>query len=516
MSREEIFSKLNIKDYNNELEKILEKKSFSEGTKNILLNILYKMETAYEDYNKVKVHTNTKKEMLQEMLSIIEKDCEEIELVKPKLNEETKLGKEKYIIEEKKIISYPNEKNVCYALYNLNSNKINIDSKYNFLKRPLEKLINSGRVNDTEEIVRDFDGWSWNVLKNEIEDYVYNIVFQNIKILVGNDFLQEQIIKSKQIDFIEELNLRLKINYGEELAQKIIKGIYKISILKEISNDNRKLKEFKKLNTIMKRNLEKISNKKEYLQKLADEKKLINKEIKRIDEIMSDSQILRKEFMQGNLRREKKIFSISDYTDLLQSRREKLLIKLKKYSKLMEPLNYVQMKLELKENVELLEELDLDQYSEEKLHIEIINFQKNFLRAFNITLKKVETKKEIIEKIFVFRYYKLIPINQEKLINDIEEIKNELKKTEKYLITKACNLKAINILCNNIEKNYEITSHIFNYRIIDLEEIILDLKKDGEKFVLKIYDDNAIVGTLNCEYDEDFNIKLNKKTKLFI
>ena len=283
MSREEIFSKLNIKDYNNELEKILEKKSFSEGTKNILLNILYKMETAYEDYNKVKVHTNTKKEMLQEMLSIIKKDCEEIELVKPKLNEETKLGKEKYIIEERKIISYPNEKNVCYALYNLNSNKINIDSKYNFLKRPLEKLINSGRVNDTEEIVRDFDGWSWNVLKNEIEDYVYNIVFQNIKILVGNDFLQEQIIKSKQIDFIEELNLRLKINYGEELAQKIIKGIYKISILKEISNDNRKLKEFKKLNTIMKRNLEKISNKKEYLQKLADEKKLINKDKKDID-----------------------------------------------------------------------------------------------------------------------------------------------------------------------------------------------------------------------------------------
>ena len=65
MGREEIFSKLNIRDYNNELEKILEKKSFSEGTKNILLNILYKMETAYDDYNKVKVYTNRKKDMLE-------------------------------------------------------------------------------------------------------------------------------------------------------------------------------------------------------------------------------------------------------------------------------------------------------------------------------------------------------------------------------------------------------------------------------------------------------------------
>ena len=46
--KEDLFSKLNIKDYNNQLENILENKSFSEDTKNILLNILYKIETAYE------------------------------------------------------------------------------------------------------------------------------------------------------------------------------------------------------------------------------------------------------------------------------------------------------------------------------------------------------------------------------------------------------------------------------------------------------------------------------------
>ena len=220
--------------------------------------------------------------------------------------------------------------------------------------------------------------------------------------------------------------------------------------------------------------------------------------------------------MQGNLRREKKIFSLSDYTDLLQNRREKLLLKLKKYSKLMEPLNYVQMKLDLKENVELFEELNLEENNNEKLYIEIVNLEKNFLRTFNRTLKKAETKKEIIEKIYMFRYYKLIPINQEKLIKDLEELKGELKKTEKYLITKACNLKAINILYNDVEKNYEITSSIFEHRIIDLEEIVLDMKKNNEKVELKIYDDNAIAGVLNYEYDQNFNIKLNKKTKLFI
>ena len=80
--------------------------------------------------------------------------------------------------------------------------------------------------------------------------------------------MQEQINKSKELDFIEELELKLKLNYGEELAQKILNDIYKISILEEIKNDNKKLKDFIKIENIMKKDLEKISNKEQYLQEL--------------------------------------------------------------------------------------------------------------------------------------------------------------------------------------------------------------------------------------------------------
>jgi hypothetical protein len=38
----------------------------------------------------------------------------------------------------------------------------------------------------------------------------------------------------------------------------------------------------------------------------------------------------------------------------------------------------------------------------------------------------------------------------------------------------------------------------------------------NDKFVLKVYDDNAIAGTLQYESNEEINIKLNKKIKLFI
>ena len=49
MEKSKILSKLNIdiKDYNNELEKILENKLFSYDVKYLLLSMLYKFENAY-------------------------------------------------------------------------------------------------------------------------------------------------------------------------------------------------------------------------------------------------------------------------------------------------------------------------------------------------------------------------------------------------------------------------------------------------------------------------------------
>ena len=52
MKSKNIFN--NLKDYNNELEKVLEGKSFSQEVKNLLLSMLYKVEISYADYKKNK------------------------------------------------------------------------------------------------------------------------------------------------------------------------------------------------------------------------------------------------------------------------------------------------------------------------------------------------------------------------------------------------------------------------------------------------------------------------------
>ena len=519
MGKEEFFSKLNIKDYNNILEKVIEKKSFSEGTKNILLNIFYKIEIAYEDYTRVKVGTKSKKEILEEVINIIEKNCNEIEIVKPKLNEKTKLGNKKYIVEKEnnKIISYPNEKTVFYGLCRLNDNRIIINNKYDILKQPMESLLNQGYTMEQEEIIRDFDGWSWNISSEEIENYIYNLVYQNIRILMGERYLLENIRSFPIIDFLDKFEKKIKNICDEEVSNKIIIGIYQIAILEHIKQNDDKKEKILEIKQNLEQDLIKMENKKLFLQELATKKKIIGKEIKEIDEIINDNKQIREKFIKQNeeLSDEEKIFSLSEYSELLTNKRKKLLEQLKEYSTLMKPLNYVKIKSELKRKIEILDNIDFNIDIEEQINSLTIELQKNFLIAINEKIKKLETKKEIINYIYLFRYYKLLKIDAEKQIENIEDLKEQLIKTEKYLITRGCNLKAINIICHNIEENYQIISKVLSSNIIDLEDIYLEFKRQENKILLNIYDDSIIDNAIEYDSKADLNVKFNKKIKLF-
>ena len=68
---DKILEKIVKKNYNNELEEVLEKKLFDENTKSNLLSILYKIEAAYKDYEKVKQDVETKEEFIEQLIKNI-------------------------------------------------------------------------------------------------------------------------------------------------------------------------------------------------------------------------------------------------------------------------------------------------------------------------------------------------------------------------------------------------------------------------------------------------------------
>ena len=102
---DKFLDKIVKKDYNNELEEILEKKYFTEDVKNILLSILYKTETAYKDYEKVKPDVEDKEEFIKNIIENIKNNCNDIKLVKLNSEESQILGEKTFLV-DKNIIRF--------------------------------------------------------------------------------------------------------------------------------------------------------------------------------------------------------------------------------------------------------------------------------------------------------------------------------------------------------------------------------------------------------------------------
>ena len=61
--------------------------------------------------------------------------------------------------------------------------------------------------------------------------------------------------------------------------------------------------------------------------------------------------------------------------------------------------------------------------------------------------------------------------------------------------------------------------NIFDLKIINLEDIYLELKKKDNEYIIKFYDEKETLEKeikLKLEFNKKDKIKLNKKIKLFI
>lgn len=209
--QEKLFKRLVKKNYNDELEKVLENKKIDETAKNLLLGILYKVEASYKDFYTVKRNIETKDEYIKKIINIIEEDCDKIIVV----NQEqvNNLQNKTFIVnkENKEIIIYPIERKLLYAISKIGKNDIILEDKYNFLNRHISDIINVGNNIETVEPLRDFNGWSWSVVNREIEGIEYNILYQNIRILIGNRLLKRCIQnKNSNKDYLKLLKLELE------------------------------------------------------------------------------------------------------------------------------------------------------------------------------------------------------------------------------------------------------------------------------------------------------------------
>lgn len=517
MPKEDILNKLKTKDYNNELEEILEKKEFSNDVKNLLLNMLYRIEAGYNDYKKVKIDILDKKVIIEEIVRNVYENCSYIKFVEPKENAIKNNKRFEINYDNNSIISYPNEKDLLKAIYSISYKPVKTTGIENIIENSISNFFNIGYSNDIYEIIRDFNGWNWYTSPDEIEDYEYNMIYQNLKILTNNEFLYN--VKNSEINLSKNLKVELEKNIDETYTQKLVQLFYKSIFL---LNKGKRI-DIKKIETIKKENdkkLEKLEDSAKYSEELFKEQKKYMIQIRKIDELLNNPKKLTEEFIKRNnqLDDDNKIFSLSNLTEILIDERNQDEINSRKIATELVKFQYSEELENAQAISEFINNLDIDNTNINKT---IIQLQKVFLKCFLEFIKKAETKKQLIELIYTFRYYCLLYYNKQTQIKDIKEIQDNLEEIKKELINKAIKIKMINELSVNEELNEKIISPIFTLRNIELKDIEIKASEDivNDNTIQIEYLDNGLTEkTENIEVENISKIKglkFNKKIEIF-
>ena len=523
MAKKDFFSKL--KNYNNRLEQILESKVFSSDIKNLLLSMFYKIEVSYKDYQKVKRSAKDKKDLMEELTNIIEKNCNKIEMVEPNSDKGKVL--KKYNLHSisdkayKKIITFPVEADLLYALADIEKKYYYIKEEHYIEKQTYEKMLNMGYCMNLKEIIRDFSGWSWKIEEKEIENIYYNLLFQNLRILVGYQFIEEWKNDGSQTeDYIVKLQEKLSHSYGTQNAVVLFKNLNIVLSMILIENNKKIKTQLEEERKQAKEELEVVQDKARYLEQITKNKKTMAKQIKQIDEILTDEKLLQKELelRKQKLGKKGNLLNNQYVRALLNQERRTLMEKMQKLTAIMNPKNYVANKRNIEEKYEKINEI-LEIQDKEESYKRMIELQKQFLKCMEIKVKNTNIKKDLIDLIYYIRYYTQLPINREKIIKDLDELRMQINKIQEIIIAKCIKLKMINTVSTENEVNYRIIKSILLSRTVDIENLELEIKPKYNKLRVNVYEGEELENSFEIEIEgaaEKVNIKTDKKFKLFI
>lgn len=513
-----IFSK--FKDYNHILDQLLEKKNFSEDAKNLLLSMIYKIETSYKDYANIKGVFQKQNEFIDEIIKIISENCNYIFLIDPKKDEVKILKKENVLAitdeREKRIYAYPTEQAILYGLFDIKPKCFYIPRNYYYIKNQLQRVLDSGSILNSTEVIRNFNGWSWNIAEDANIDYISNMIYQAIRMVLDEEFLKEwENDTTAKTDYIYELRKEIIEYYDKERSNGFYFALSRLLIAASSREAKLKLKDeyVKVLNAY-----ENMKDKTTYIYKISENKKKLNLEIENIDLLINNQSELLKEFKRRNreLPEDRKIFNVSDLVEILTVERNKYVNQIKHYNELVKPLNYAKLKNELSEKIKIMsvviEEKNLKDY--------IIAFQKEVIKCFVKDMENIKSKEDILEIIYKLRYYKKIRITPNEKVEDIPILNNSVEKILKNLITIACKEKMFNIFCKDIEYNYRIIAKALDTTIANYEDVDISVKLvDKEVLEVTVYDNEIIDKKEEMIFPisiNDLDVKQKKRVSLYV
>ena len=515
--KEKLLDKLVKKDYNNDLEEVLAKKNFEEEVKNLLLDIMYKIETSYNDYEMVKKNVLPKEDYIKNIIKNIKENCECIKLFRPDEN-----SKKSFIVdkEKKQIMCYPILRKLLYSLAKIQKSDDIIKLEPEILNKTLTNMINVGNNINTVEPLRDFNGYAWSISRIDIENFLYNIVYQDLIILAGNKGIEEwSNTHNDMVDYLDLFKDFIEKQYDKKLANEIYELLKIISVYLEILFNPGFEDEIIQRREYVTNEINKMENKAKYLDDLSKEKKKVLKDIKNMDIILNDKNKIDEEYIKRNkyLPLEEKIFSKRILAKTMIEERENLLEFLKELNDKMNYKNFLKTQKELIYELKYLDLIETKNI-EKTVIDKIILLQKRVLKAIKYKIKHATTRENITRIIYEIRYFSQIPISMNENIGQNSKLVNLFENVEKDAIQKAYELKDFNELSKNENINFEVLKYMFSLEVIKLEDVSLKLIKEKDEVFVQFYDDDIIDKKFKINIDirkEDLKIRVNKKIRIF-
>ena len=475
------------KDYKEELANIAETKNFSQESENLLLGMCYRIDDSYDNYEIVKREVPSREEFFDELTREVECNCKNIMIATPKskLEKELKENKCKIMMEsaknemQKNVISYPNEKTLLYGISKAAIQPLK--STYSIEEQAIITAVNIGKCISKSEVIRDFNGWTWSIAEHEIESTECNIIYIFLTYLLGYEFVDnitvEEIKNNVSSEFFEELKrvaVQLYMSYDKSKNEEILKKL----------SDDKKL-------------FEKMKHQSEYVIEIAENKRNLLTQIKRIDETLSNQQLLKKEYMEYNskLPDEKKVFSVSHYEELVQKQRVGILNEIEKLNRMLNPNEYVKEKDRLQYEIKFYEE-----------KTDISKLQKEFIKMFEKKIENVTDKREMLDIIYELRYLNYVP-----------NCKMNLYELEEKAIPKAIKYHVIAPVSNNDSLDYRLLRGIFTSQVMSLENLYIRLSAEENRINVELSDADMLEKRYNVILPEGSNIEIrkSKRTRIF-
>ncbi|MBQ3409501.1 MAG: hypothetical protein IJH12_09900 [Clostridia bacterium] len=504
-SKDNLLSKNN---YDIQFEELLEKKGYTDEAKSLVLNIIYKIEGAYNDYKKTKPNAKSKIDIISDIVDTIEHRCDVIEILDP---DETK-GK-LYVSRKNKIIkTFPKDTDLLQAIYYI---KTPYTKKMeNIIEKAVLLTLEKGMAINGVEIIRDFNGWSWNnVLEDEFEKY-YNLLYQDLIILLGEREL-EAVIKSHKV--IDELSLQLKNLYGRSKAEDFLMCFIKSCLVIYINNGDKYENEVMEYLNKKESELAEFSNKSEYISKITDKMNENTKLICKIDSILSNPKILNKEYSTKKI--SKKYKDIDSYKISLIKYKNQLSNEITACRKIMNPFEYVNEKKIIQKEVDDLNNLK-SCYNKDGIIVKsLLELQKKVISCFYRKIEVYDLKKELLNLVYEIRYYNCLPLEDKKL-KEYRFLKNDMEKLQIEFVKKLKKNRVVDIFSDFARVNYFIVKYIFEAKMVNISKITFKYKRVNNGIDVEYYDEEIAEHKAHFELTDDemygFVKRENRKIKIFV